>query len=137
MQFDCFSPSQESLELKILHITPEQSVALKNGITGFTPNLFAIPEGFSETERMELVRTSEQSLVYCADNLLPVLIKFLTLKSRLDNKFCLNDGLLFTDGPEIEINIKPIFNELYVIVNYILKTLSNHFIFILPQFGLH
>lgn len=128
MQFDCFSPSQESLELKILHITPEQSVALKNGITGFTPNLFAIPEGFSETERMELVRTSEQSLVYCADNLLPVLIKFLTLKSRLDNKFCLNDGLLFTDGPEIEINIKPIFNELYVIVNYILKTLIEHYL---------
>jgi hypothetical protein len=128
MQFDCFSPTQESLELKILHITPEQSIALKNGITGFTPNLFAIPEGFSETERMELVRTSEQSLVYCADNLLQVLIKFLTLKSRLDNKFCLNDGLLFTDGPEIEIDIKPIFNELYVIVNYILKTLIEHYL---------
>jgi len=128
MQFDCFAPSQESLEFKILHLTPEQSVALKNGITGFTPNLFAIPEGFSETERMELVRTSEQSLLFCSENLLPVLVKFLTFKSRLERKFCLKDGVLFTDGPEIEIDIKPIFNELYVIVNYIIKTLIEHYL---------
>ncbi len=127
MQFDCFSPSSEPLESKILHLTPEQLVALKNGIIGFTPNLFAIPEGFSESERMELVRTSEQSLVNCAVNLLPVLNKFLTIKSRLDSKFCLNDGLLFTDGPQIEIDVKPIFNELYIVINYILKTLLEHY----------
>jgi len=127
MQFDCFSPSKEPLESKILHLTHEQSVALKNGIIGFAPNFFTIPEGFSETERMELVRTSELSLVYCADNLLKVLIKFLNFKSRLDNKFCLNDGLLFTDGPQIEIDVKPIFNELYISINYILKTLIEHY----------
>ena len=87
MQFDCFSSSTEPLESKILHLTPLQSGALKNGITGFTPNLFSIPEGFSETERMDLVQTSEQSLINCAGNLLPVLNKFLTIKSRLDSKF--------------------------------------------------
>jgi len=102
--------------------------ALKNGITSFTPNLFANPEGFSETERMELVRTSEQAFINCAGNLLPVLIKFLTYKSRLDSKIRLNDGVLFTDGPEIEIDIKPIFNELYSIINYILKTLIEHYL---------
>jgi hypothetical protein len=127
MQFDCFSPSSEPLESKILHLTTQQTVALKNGIIGFTPNLFAIPEGFTETERMELVRTSEHSLVYCADNLLPVLNKFFNFKSRLDDKFCLNDGVLFTDGPEIKIDIKPIFNELYISINYILKTLIEHY----------
>lgn len=127
MQFDCFSPSPESLESQILHLTQEQSGALKNGITSFIPNLFAIPEEFSELERMELVRISEQALINCAGNLLPVLIKFLTFKSRLDSKIRLNDGVLFTDGPEIQIDIKPIFNELYRIINYILKTLIEHY----------
>ena len=102
MQVDWFASSSSlSLESQILILTPVQSGALKNGITGFTPNLFAIPEGFSETERMDLVRTSEECLVNCAGNLLPVLNKFLTIKLRLDNKFRLNDGVLFTDGPEI------------------------------------
>jgi hypothetical protein len=128
MQFDCFSLSPESLESQILHLTLEEISSLKNGITSFTLNLFAIPEGFSETERMELVRTSKESIVNCARNLSPVLIKFLTYKSRLDSKIRLNDGVLFTDGPKIEINIKPIFNELYVIVNYILKTLIEHYL---------
>jgi len=127
MQFDCFSSSPESLESQILHLTPEQTDALKNGITSFTPNLFAVPEGFDDLERRELVQTSEQALVNCAGNLLPVLIKFLTFKSRLDSKIRLNDGVLFTDGPEIEIDIKPIFNELYSIINYILKTLIEHY----------
>jgi hypothetical protein len=127
MQFDCFSPYSESQESQILRLTPVQSGSLKNGIIGFTPNLFAIPEGFTELERMDLVRTSEQSLVYCAGNLLPVLNKFLTIKPRIDSKFRLNDGVLFTDGPEIEIDIKPIFNELYIIINYILKTLIEHY----------
>jgi len=127
MQFDCFSPSQESLELQILHFTPEQIKVLKNGITSFTPNLFANPEGFNDLERREIVQTSEMSLVNCAENLLPVLNKFITIKPRLDSNFRLNDGILFTDGPEIQINIKPIFNELYVIINYILKTLIEHY----------
>jgi hypothetical protein len=42
-------------------------------------------------------------------------------------KFCLNDSILFTDSSVIEIDIKPIFNELYVIINYILKTLIEHY----------
>lgn len=127
MQFDCFSPSSISLESLILHLTLEQINSLKNGITSFTPNLFAVPNEFNDLERKELVQTSEQALVNCAANLFPVLIKFLTFKSRLDNKFCLNDTILFTDGPEIEIDIKPIFNELYRIINYILKTLIEHY----------
>ena len=127
MQFDYFSLSPNSLESQILHLTQEGISALKNGITSLIPNLFSIPEGFSELERMELVRTSEQALVNCAVNLLPVLNKFLTIKPRLDSKFRLNDGVLFTDGQQIEIDIKPIFNELYVIINYILKTLIEHY----------
>lgn len=127
MQFDCFSPSPESFELQILHFTPEQIKVLKNGITSFTPNLFANPEGFNDLERREIVQTSEMSLVNCAGNLLPILIKFITIKSRLDSKFRINDGILFTDGSEIEIDIKPIFNELYVIINYILKTFIEHY----------
>ena len=104
MQFDCFSSSSSSLESLILHLTPEQTDALKNGITSFTLNLFAVPEGFNDLERRELVQTSDQALINCAENLFPLLIKFLTLKSRLDNKFCLNDTILFTDGIEIEID---------------------------------
>ena len=127
MQFDYFSLSPNSLESQILHLTQEEISALKNGITSLIPNLFSIPEGFSELERMELVRTSEQALVNCAVNLLPVLNKFLTIKPRLDSKFRLNDGVLFTDGQQIEIDIKLIFNELYVIINYILKTLIEHY----------
>jgi hypothetical protein len=129
MQFDCFSRSSspDLLEPKILHLTQEQTYALKNGITSFTLNLFAVPEGFNDLERRELVQTSEISLVNCARNLLPVLNKFLTIKLRLDSKFRLNDGILFTDGLEIEIDIKPIFNELYRIINYILKTLIEHY----------
>lgn len=127
MQFDYFSPSSGSLELQILHLTPEQTNAIKNGITSFTPNLFAVPEEFNELERMEMVRTCEQAFINCAGNLLPVLNKFLTYKSRLDSKFRLNDGILFKDGSEIEIDIKPIFNELYKIINYILKTLIEHY----------
>jgi hypothetical protein len=50
MQFDCFSPYSESQESQILRLTPVQSGSLKNGIIGFTPNLFAIPEGFTELE---------------------------------------------------------------------------------------
>jgi hypothetical protein len=127
MQFDYFSPSQIPLESQILRLIPEQLNALKNGITSFPSNLFAIPEGFSEVERMDLVRTSELSLVNCAVNLLPVLNKFLTIKSRLSSKFCLNDGILFTDGPQIEIDVKLIFNELYIIINYIIKILIEHY----------
>ena len=127
MEFDWFASSLQSLESKILRLTSEQLVALKNGITSFPSNLFAVPEEFSELERMDLVRTSEQSLVNCVKNLLPVLNKFLTIKPRLDNKICLYDGLLFTDGPQIEIDVKPIFNELYIIINYILKTLIEHY----------
>jgi hypothetical protein len=127
MLFDYFSPSSESLEFKILHLSPEEISALKNGITSFTPNLFANPEGFNDLERREIVQTSEMSIVNCAGNLLPVLNKFLTYKSRLDSKIRLNDGVLFTDGPEIEIDIKLIFNELYIIINYILKTLIEHY----------
>ena len=127
MEFDWFASSSQSLESKILHLPSEHLNALKNGITSFPPNLFAVPEGFSELERMDLVRTSEQSLVNCAGNLLPVLNKFLTIKPRLSSKFCLNDGLLFSDGPQIEIDVKPIFNELYIIINYILKTLIEHY----------
>ena len=127
MEFDWFASSSQSLESKILHLPSEHLNALKNGITSFPPNLFAVPEGFSELERMDLVRTSEQSLVNCAVNLLPVLNKFLKVKSRLDNKICLYDGLLFTDGPQIEIDVKPIFNDLYIIINYILKTLIEHY----------
>jgi hypothetical protein len=127
MQFDCFSLSPESLESQILHLTSEEISALKNGITSFTPNLFVNPEGFNDLERREIVQTSEMSLVNCAGNLLPVLNKFITIKSRLDSKFRLYDSILFTDGPEIEIDIKPIFNELYIIINYILKTLIEHY----------
>jgi hypothetical protein len=127
MQFDYFSSSSESLELQILHFTSEQTDALKNGITSFTPNLFINLEGFDDLERKQIVQTSEISLVNCAENLLPVLNKFITIKPRLDSKFRLNDGILFTDGSEIEIDIKPIFNELYRIINYILKTLIEHY----------
>jgi hypothetical protein len=128
MQVDFFVPSLEFLEKPILELLPVQIEAIKRGITSFTPNLFAIPEGLNNLERRDLVQISEQALVNCSGNLLQVLIKFLTFKSRLDVKFCINDSILFTDGPQIEIDIKPIFNELYRIINYILKTLTEHYI---------
>jgi hypothetical protein len=127
MQFDCFSYSLESQESQILRLTPKEIQAIKDGITSFKLNLIVIPVDFNDLERRELVQISEKALDICAGNLLLVLIKFLTLNSRLDSKFRLKDDILFTDGPELKIDIKPIFNELYVIINYILKTLIEHY----------
>ena len=131
MSLDYFS-SQLIVELasqesQTLRLTPKEIQAIKDGITSFKLNLIVVPVDFNDLERRELVQISERALAICAGNLLPVLIKFINFKSRLDNNFCLNDGILFADGLEIEIDIKPIFNELYRIINYILKTLIEHY----------
>lgn len=136
MQFDYFVLSPQSLEQQILHLSPEEIEAIKRGITSLKLN-FTLPEGLDDLERRQLVQISEEALLNCSGNLLPVLLKFITTKSRLDSKFRLNDGVLFTDDLEIEIeiDIKPIFNELYRIINYILKTLLDHYLNEIKYYG--
>ncbi len=132
MEFNIFTNIYTEKEL-LSYLSIEDNISnVKKELVGYNSNFFLNSEEISDDERLQITNLSVDSLINCSNNLSIILSKFFSHKQRFNNKFSLIDNILFKDETNVEntnYDIKKMFNDIYIIEHFILKSLIDYYFY--------
>jgi hypothetical protein len=132
MNFNVFTNIYTEKEL-LSYLSIEDNISnIKKELVGYNSNFFLNSEEITDEERLQITNLSVESLINCSNNLSIILSRFFIHKQRYNNKFSLIDNILFKDETNLEntnYDIKKMFNDIYTIEHYILKSLIDYYLY--------
>lgn len=132
MEFNIFTNIYTEKEL-LSYLSIENNISnIKKELIGYNSNFFLNSEEITDEERLQITNLSVENLINCSNNLSIILSRFFSHKQRYNNKFSLIDNILFKDETNVEntnYDIKKMFNDIYTIEHYILKSLMDYYLY--------